>query len=570
MQALIKQGGKWKVSKSLSPSTYFQMRERICTRPRRGGGCCKIFSRLLKSDTVENGSASSTGAGMWFAPVLTAAYALVLSFAMFHHEMYRDEFQAWMIARDSTGILDLLHNLKYEGHPALWHLLLMPLTRLTSDPVAMQGLHFLIASTTVFVVAKYAPFSPLQKVLFAFGYYPLYRYAVISRSYALVLLLVVTLCVWLKQRWQKPLRVALVLVLLSHTTVHACILAIGVVIGLMLDYLLRRRSLVQDKAVSRWKIYAAFSIVVAGILAAVLQMSPPADSHFYSPWHWTPEISRIKWLVIESFNPLFPTPEGMRLSDLIHSVMGPNVIFVMIGALLAAVIAYYRNCPAALVMFFSCVSGLAVFFYAKYFNGLHHSGFYLLAFLLLVWGGRHMTAAAAKSRSRLSAVGNTCAGHLMTGFLLLQVISGFKFVAYDVKHPFTLAHRTAEYIRDNNLDSLPMIGVADYAASTVAGYLGADSRIDYVRENRGKSFIVWDNTWGRNNISDAAAIAHAEKVAAQTGGKVLLIFNRQLELKPDERRFVQPIAAFTGARPIRDENFYLYFYESPADGTVRR
>ena len=86
---------------------------------------------------------------LWFPAGLTAVYALVLAFGLAHHEMWRDELQAWLLARDSAGPADLFANLKYEGHPALWHLLLMPLTRLTASPVAMQALHLVIASTTV-------------------------------------------------------------------------------------------------------------------------------------------------------------------------------------------------------------------------------------------------------------------------------------------------------------------------------------------------------------------------------------------------------------------------------------
>ena len=62
---------------------------------------------------------SSIGATAWFAPALTAVYALVLSFALFHHEMWCDEIQAWLLARDSANVFELFRNLKYEGHPSL-------------------------------------------------------------------------------------------------------------------------------------------------------------------------------------------------------------------------------------------------------------------------------------------------------------------------------------------------------------------------------------------------------------------------------------------------------------------
>ena len=46
---------------------------------------------------------------------------------MMQHAMWRYEMQAWLLARDSQTLGDLFFNLRYEGHPALWHLLLWPL-----------------------------------------------------------------------------------------------------------------------------------------------------------------------------------------------------------------------------------------------------------------------------------------------------------------------------------------------------------------------------------------------------------------------------------------------------------
>ena len=179
---------------------------------------------------------SSIGEAAWFALALTVIYALVLSFTLFHREMWRDEIQAWLLARDSANVFDLFRNLKYEGHPGLWHLLLMSVTRLTNSPVGTQILHLMIVSSTIFVVAQYAPFGALQKGVLAFGYFPLYEYWVISRNYAIRRLFVVVTCVLLRQRWRHPLWLVLVLFLVSHTSVYACIIAISVTFGLALDY----------------------------------------------------------------------------------------------------------------------------------------------------------------------------------------------------------------------------------------------------------------------------------------------------------------------------------------------
>ena len=69
--------------------------------------------------------------------VFTAAFGLIVLFLIQSHEMWRDELQAWLLARDSISITELFQNLKYEGHPGLWHLLLYPLTRISTIPESM-------------------------------------------------------------------------------------------------------------------------------------------------------------------------------------------------------------------------------------------------------------------------------------------------------------------------------------------------------------------------------------------------------------------------------------------------
>ena len=84
-----------------------------------------------------------------FAILFTTAFGLIAFFLIQSHEMWRDELQAWLLARDSISITELFQNLKYEGHPGLWHLLLYPLTRISKIHESMQLLHVGIEMATV-------------------------------------------------------------------------------------------------------------------------------------------------------------------------------------------------------------------------------------------------------------------------------------------------------------------------------------------------------------------------------------------------------------------------------------
>jgi hypothetical protein len=73
--------------------------------------------------------------------LVSAVFLVVGAFVIAHHELWRDEVQAWLLARDSSSAIDLFSRQKYEGHPALRQLLLMPLTRALSRP---SGQHILL------------------------------------------------------------------------------------------------------------------------------------------------------------------------------------------------------------------------------------------------------------------------------------------------------------------------------------------------------------------------------------------------------------------------------------------
>jgi len=126
-------------------------------------------------------------------------FAILGLIGILHHEMWRDEMQAWLLAKDSPSLGALYQNTVYEGHPLLWHLCLYGLAKISHNPRIMQGFHLLISISSFALIVKTSPFSWLQKRLFGFSYFIFYEYSVISRSYALGVLLVFLFCTIYRQ-----------------------------------------------------------------------------------------------------------------------------------------------------------------------------------------------------------------------------------------------------------------------------------------------------------------------------------------------------------------------------------
>ena len=89
--------------------------------------------------------------------ILTLIFTGGIAAVTAHHEMWRDEIQAWLLARDSLSPLELLHNIRYEGHPGLWHLILWPIAQCTGNPIGMQVAHVLIAGASALILLRRAP-----------------------------------------------------------------------------------------------------------------------------------------------------------------------------------------------------------------------------------------------------------------------------------------------------------------------------------------------------------------------------------------------------------------------------
>src|SRR4051794_30392175 len=101
--------------------------------------------------------------------VLFLTYAAwVLTLAL-HHELWRDEADVWLAARDQSP-LQLLRSLGGAGTPGLWYLLVMPLAKFGLPVVSMQVLHAALASAAVGLLIFFSPFPLWFSALFSCSY----------------------------------------------------------------------------------------------------------------------------------------------------------------------------------------------------------------------------------------------------------------------------------------------------------------------------------------------------------------------------------------------------------------
>ena len=495
-----------------------------------------------------------------FSIAVTAVFLVVGAVTASRHEMWRDEIQAWLLARDSTGPIDLFRHLKYEGHPGLWHLSLMPLTRLTWNPAIMQAFHLLIAAAAVYVFCAKSPFTRLQKALFAFGYFTLYEYAILCRNYGVGMLLLCLFAVAYRERVERPLRPAIALALLAHTSVHALIVTIALLGALFLDHVLRSLTDRENAPLRRARVWVSLLVVVAGIGTSALQLNPPADTGFAEGWktaYVRGEAEKAVKLVTHAYLPVPETKRGFwgshRLGrkDWFAGEFYNRHRFGVAVGLVALFAMTLLTRPAAFAAFGVGTVGLLTFFYVKYFGSMRHHGFLYLALITALWIGRSAWAswrgAWAFADRWLWRVGSVA----LTGILVVQAWGGVTAARMEREHVFSHAKNLAEYMRENGLTDHVIIGQYDPAASAVLGYLRKD-RFYYTNGARFDSFIVWDQA--RKEIaSDDQVVAAARELADDT----LVVRNVVWPEESRARHGVEELTRFTGAT-VNTEDFFLY------------
>jgi hypothetical protein len=415
-----------------------------------------------------------------FAAAVTLAFAVLGGIGLARHEMWRDEMQAWLIPAGSASPGELIHNLRYEGHPALWHILLWVVSRVTARPEAMQVLHLAISAAAVFLFARNAPFSRPVRALAVFGYFPLYEYTVISRNYGLGMLFLFAACALFPARRRSYLPLAGALALLANSNPYAWLLALAFAGTLVLEPLWDREIRSRLRPAD-----AVLSLLLFGAAAAMAaaQMIPPPDGSFATDWFFELRLARVfrilsavarAWLPIP--NPTEPTAWNTNLLWHLRNGVTALIGVALLGAAVAMIGRRRRSRPA-LVLYLAGTAALLGFSYVKYAGYTRHYGAHFLLFLACLW------IAGEQGREK------TRDGWLIA-LLAVQVVAGAWVYGQDLVRPFSAARATAGFLRDPRYAGMLTVGLPDSISTPVAGYLG---RPFYYPQSRSfGTYVLWN------------------------------------------------------------------------------
>lgn len=452
-------------------------------------------------------------------------YALALGVLLHNHEPWRDEIQAWLLARDSGSLFELWRNTRYEGHPLLWHLLLWVLSRWSQNPATMQAAHGFIAVVIAGVFLASAPFSRLIRVLWVLGYFPLFEYGVISRNYGLAVL-----CLFAALAFRAaPMATAVALGLAANASP----------MGVLLVPLLAPVLMAKEKT----SLAPAFVLGLCWLLAVFTCLPPPDYEHARGMfWQW--DTLRAYYVLrgtTTAFLPIF-RPELHFWNNPMFFPFPPaapgTALFLAALVLLALITLALLNMGRKWELRAAYLGGLAIllaFFYIKFPGSTRHHGFVLIWTVVFCW----LPGERVATKPRLHGF-----------FFPLTVTAGLvgSIVAswVELRHPFSSGKLVAQVVVQS-CGSRLVVGHPDWAASTVAGYLPRGA-VFYATTRSPGSFVVWNlNRAQRERLPDEALVETGTQL------KACLLVNRPL-LKSE------PCLLLTQLPPavVADEQFWLY------------
>jgi hypothetical protein len=454
-----------------------------------------------------------------FAGLVTTACLLLTWPRLLLHELWRDEAWLWLVVKESHSLTALFAPLERSGQGYLFPLLCYLARQVSTSPRAMQFLHLLLAGAATFVFARWAPFRRLERALFVLGYFPFYEYAVISRHYAVGVLLVWLACAAVHSRRPALAPGALGVLgtslgLLCQTTVYGYILALALAGGWWLDRRLRRN----EVAPLSWAAAAGgLGLALAGAVAGLVQLIPEPGTSYARGWRlgWDP-VHAGKTLAMpwNAFLPL-PRPElHFWNTNLLDAWRGLHAAAGLLALALAVALLWRRK--VALATFCLGGAGLLAFGYVKLTGVLRHHGHWWLLFVAALWLSGGFEDGQDDRRSWRSRIFLT--------LLILHCGVGIYASWMDLRHPFSNGAATAELIHSEGLDRYPLLGHREPPAATVALFLGRP----LYSPSRGL-FVTYPD-WGpeQRELSDPEMRCAARALARREGRDVVLVINREL------------------------------------------
>jgi len=454
-----------------------------------------------------------------------------------------DEAQSWLLVRD-LGLGDLLFGrLRYEGHPAAWYVAVLPLAKLGAPYWSQSLLAAMFALVGAAMLFQLREVPLVLRASTPLGYFFVYQYAVVARSYVMLIPILVGVAMIYPHRARRPLAFAGLLILMTQVSVHSALMAVGLCVLAVADVLRGRLQVVREL---RTRYVLAIGALALNGALLVAMLYPPEDLAI------APTIEASVGLV-----------QTLDIASLVAKEITFSSPWLAWGSLaLVAVWAWNRRVLAELLVLLGAL--LAVV--AVYFN-IWHVGLFAFTVMFVVWLGY----AHGAREHRFSRMIDR-AGLVVLVLLSLQHVRwSMASLGAEIRGAYSGSKAAAAYIEEHDLRDGTLYGMG-FPAISVQPYFAENIYDNYDMEG-GHAFWDWSTSspwfFRPKVVQDVPATrAWIRTTLDESPDYVLLalkfdihydVYLMDLEAHPDYRL----VALFPGemqwkGRPWQRDNFALF------------
>jgi hypothetical protein len=510
---------------------------------------------------------------------LFVLWLCLVIFMAWHHSFWRDEVRALSVALQGDSFVEMLKSLHWEGHPAVWYLLLRIAYLVAGTPLVLPTIAIGVASAAILVLVLRSPFSWWMIALIVLSEFALFEYSVMARNYGISALFLFLLAALYNQHRDRGILLGVLLALLANTNAHS-VLLVGAFLLFWLVNILCEQGIRWTPAFRTFLLNTAIS--AAGVVACLATIYPTHSSAMGDGPVLTLEVLT-KALVLPStrFYALAQWHNWEVLGFVPQWVKKLLMWLVMFRSLMGLV-----RSPGALVAGLVSLIAFSLFFSFIYWGFYRHQALWLVFLVSLYW---IMSATGAKSKPRhprrlQSLVGPASAigSGLMIFLVALQVPKGFQAIADAAldRPPLSRSSEFAAFVsRRADLQDAIVIADPDFLLEPLPYYIR--NRTYLMREERFGRFVRFTKN-ARLSLDLDDILVTAGKLRVQSGKPILILmaqrldparpaqvhnegYNWQLHTTPEQvRAFLtstQLLARFAPA--VSDESFDVYLFDRP-------
>lgn len=453
-----------------------------------------------------------------FVIITFVLYISIICVASFYHEGWQDESQAWLIARDLSP-LQIINQMKYEGHSCLWHFMLLPFAKLGLPFDAIKIISIVAAAITGYLVLTKSPFNRLTKLCVLFSSTFLYYMPVIVRPYSLMPLLITIISIMNKDKGKYPILYGVALAIIANT--HILMLPFA---GMLFLYNYGYRFLYERK---QWNNEEKKKIYV-GIIIAVIGMSIILG--FAVLGYFCSKVEDVdNGGIIENIDIL--------AKKFIYYIMGveymQSVLIVMIiGIVCIGLHSIFVSNKHGLIFWMSFLSFGIVYIFV--WNSLlnQRAAMIFLFIYYYAWNYRYdIDKRNIKEKFNniyfiLTKLVTIC----LVMMCIFSIKNTYRVIKTEIQKTYCSGKDMAAYIKENISENSVFLSEMPFYLSTVIAYLDDyDAEFYETLAQRNYTFKTWDK-----EIYDNDIIAYDNAIKKYEGREIYIIESIEFELQLEE------------------------------------